>query len=241
MVEALPRVANSPLTGLVWYVPDRTKLIYAFKTQNQASLLVCNFKSWHSWCVRFAYIGPKIWLGVAHLVASSLLTWALFQRNYVIFMKTRHTSTHKIYLVLIQSKLLEKWLKEFGIITLHQKLARPRPYVHWDLIHKANQCRKQLIPWTLDSKGWPKVYGEVISKSYLPRVYYIPVTLLVGFHVMQHLNMQENTKRFWLYHHDKTDTLNAMAVQKLLSMLSIFNFHWLSLVVELTQHHAHVH
>jgi len=115
MVEALPRVANSPQTGLVWYVPDRTKLIYAFKRQNQMSQLVCNFKSWHSRCVRFAYIGPKIWLGVAHLVASSLLTWALSQRNYIIFMKTRHTSTHKIYLVLIQSKVLEKWLKEFGI------------------------------------------------------------------------------------------------------------------------------
>ena len=137
MVEALPRVAYSPPTGLVWYVPDRTKLIYAFKSQNRRSLLVCNFKSWHSWCVRFAYIGPKIWLGVAHLVASSLLMWALSQRNDIIFMKTRHTSTHKIYLVLIQSKVLEKWLKEFGIITLHQKLARPRPYVHWVLTKDA--------------------------------------------------------------------------------------------------------
>ena len=70
-------------------------------------------KSWHWWygtlCVFWA---KNFWLGEAHLVVASLLTWGLV---IFIFVRTKRSSTHKIYLGLIQSNLLEKWSQEFSI------------------------------------------------------------------------------------------------------------------------------
>ena len=43
-------------------------------------------------------------VAIGMFVGSTLMySWERSQRNDIIFMKTRHTSTHKIYLVLIQS------------------------------------------------------------------------------------------------------------------------------------------
>ena len=163
------------------------------------------------------YFGPKT-AGWGSHCSGFLAHMSPIPENYIVFMKSKHTSTHTIYLVSMQSNMLEKCSPELSMSLLTRNCrARVNSLgTHWQVLRRCIWVwHQEARPYSAAILFWAnREAAKVKSLSYLSTCW----TLCTAFHD-KHRKVEV---QIWLVPSDQAHVNSVFKLRKVCILVCLF-------------------